>query len=80
MKRVTVGSVADLAGCDPKTVRSFADRGLIRAHRDPNGWRIFRDAEATAEKIRQLMLGQDGASNTGCQEELPKREGDDAID
>ena len=80
MKRVTVGSVADLAGCDPKTVRSFADRGLIRVHRDPNGWRIFRDAEATAEKIRLLMLGKDSASNTGRQEEPIDRKGDDSID
>ena len=80
MQRITVTQVAKLADCDPKTVRSLVDRGLIQAHRDPNGWRIFRDAEATAEKIRQLMLGQDGASNTGRQEELPERKGDDAID
>ena len=58
MERTMVKDVASLAQCSPKTVRKFADRGLIESRRDYNGWRIFPNPKQAAQTICRLLLGE----------------------
>ena len=41
----TIGEAASLTGLAVKTVRYYDDCGLIRAHRKPNGYRVYRQRE-----------------------------------
>ena len=56
--RKTAAYVAVLAGCSPKTVRKFADLGLIPSRRDYKGWRVFTEPQQVANLVRQLLTGQ----------------------
>lgn len=50
-KTLSVQEAADLLGVHIKTVRSWADRGLIPVLRWPNGWRRFRRADLDAARV-----------------------------
>lgn len=47
-----VNQVADIAGCHPNSVRRYERRGLVRAHRDLNGYRRFTLQEALKLKAK----------------------------
>ena len=55
----TVKKIAELADVSPATVRRLVDKGHVEADRNYCGWRIFRNPNQAAEKIRFLLSGMD---------------------
>lgn len=49
---LTVHEAAALLGIHEKTVRAWADKGLLPVVKWPNGWRRFRRADLEAAKQR----------------------------
>lgn len=49
---LNVHQAAELLGVHEKTVRAWADKGLLPVIKWPNGWRRFRRADLEAVKLR----------------------------
>lgn len=49
---LSVAEAAEYLGVHVKTVRSWADKGLIPSVRWPNGWRRFRPADLDAVRAK----------------------------
>ena len=56
---MNISEVGKRAGLPPKTIRYYEDIGLITPRRDPNGYRVFSDADLhrLAFLRRARMLG-----------------------
>ena len=72
-ERFYVKDVDALAGCCSKTIRTLTDLGLIPCQRNYVGWRIFKNPEAVAAQVRELLeggipLGQADLSEEGQDE------------
>jgi DNA-binding transcriptional MerR regulator len=61
MKGLLVSTIARAAGVHPETVRRLERRGLIKSHRDVNGWRRY--SAETVEKLKRLYVRPDDANS-----------------
>ncbi|WP_336081053.1 MerR family transcriptional regulator [Nocardia sp. SSK8] len=51
-----IGEVARRTGVAARLLRYYEEQGLLRPHRDPNGYRTYpEDALRTVERIRELL-------------------------
>jgi predicted site-specific integrase-resolvase len=44
-RMITSGAAAEILSCDPKTVRKYVARGLLRAYRLPTGQHRYREED-----------------------------------
>lgn len=56
---LTTAQVAERLGIHPATVRTWADKGWLRARRLPNGYRRFRE-EDVATAVAQILGTESG--------------------
>jgi len=60
---LSLGKAADALGVHPSTVRSWADQGMLPAHRTPGGHRRFRKQDVEMQlKVRHGDSGLEAAS------------------
>lgn len=55
MGRCTCGDLADLFGCDKRTIWKFFDKGLLPGKRAYNGWRIITDRDKAIKVLEDLF-------------------------
>jgi excisionase family DNA binding protein len=54
---LSVHEAAELLGIHEKTIRAWADKGLLPVVKWPNGWRRFRPQDIEAAKRRMEQGG-----------------------
>ncbi|KUL37479.1 MerR family transcriptional regulator [Streptomyces sp. NRRL F-4489] len=69
-----IGELARRAGVSTRVLRYYEQRGLLRAGRDPNGYRVYDPgAVDTVTRIRELLAT--GLSTDAIRELLPCAQG-----
>lgn len=58
LRPATVKDISEATGLPKKTIRAYADQGLIGGKRDFRNWRIFPDKKETLRLIRSLLTGE----------------------
>lgn len=54
-KMLNAGEAAAYLGIHVKTVRAWADKGLLASTRWPNGWRYFRRSDLDEMRVKLGM-------------------------
>ncbi len=54
-----IGELSRRSGVSPRSLRYYEERGLISAHRQPNGYRDYDESTVEQARTIQMLFGMD---------------------